>query len=103
MAKENANVEEVFKQELSRQFYDVFKKVIVTEKATRMIEFENKLVFEVARAATKPMIKLLVENELGKAVKTVNTVNAITGVKKAIVTFKEEGAASDLSSTMGLI
>jgi large subunit ribosomal protein L23 len=103
MAKEKANVEEVFKQELSRQFYDVFKKVIVTEKATRMIEFENKLVFEVARAATKPMIKLLVENELGKAVKYVNTVNAITGVKKAIVTFKEEGAASDLSSTLGLI
>ena len=101
--KKEANVEEVFKKELSRQFYEVFTKVVITEKATRMIEFENKLMFEVVRSATKPMIKLLVENELGKAVKQVNTVNSIIGKKRAIVTFKEEGAASDLSSDLGLI
>ena len=96
-------VEEVFQKELSKQFYDVMRKVVVTEKATRMIEFENKLVFEVVRAATKPMIKLLVENELGKPVKSVNTVNGIDGTKKAIITFKDEGAASDLSSELGLV
>ena len=96
------NVEEVFKKELSKQFYSVIKKVLVSEKATRLIEFDNKMTFEVERAATKPMIKLLVENELGKKVKSVNTVNAHTGVKRAIVTFEEDGAASDLSSELGL-
>jgi large subunit ribosomal protein L23 len=98
-----AKMDETFKKELSRQFYDVFRKVVVTEKATRMIEFENKLVFEVVREATKPIIKLLVENELGKTVKSVNTVNDINGKKKAIVTLKDEGAASELASELGLV
>jgi len=101
--KENKTMEETFKKELSSQFYDVVKKVEVSEKATRLIEFENKLVFEVVRSASKPLIKLLIENEFGKKVKSVNTINSITGVKKAIVTFKEEGVASDLSSELGLV
>jgi len=104
MAKtEKQTMEETFKKELTAQFYDVVKKVEVSEKATRLIEFENKLVFEVVRSASKPLIKLLIENEFGKAVKSVNTLNAITGKKRAIVTFKEEGVASDLSSELGLV
>lgn len=98
-----ANVEDTFKTELSKQFYDIVRRVIVSEKSTRLAEFENKLVFEVERAATKPMIKLLIENEFGKTVKSVNTVNAISGKKQAVVTFKDEGVASDLSSELGLI
>lgn len=98
-----AQVEEVFRKELSKQFYDIIRKVVVTEKTTRMIEFENKLVFEVSRAATKPIIKLLIETELKKDVKSVNTVNNITGKKRAIVTFKDESAASDLASQLGLV
>lgn len=96
------NVEEVFKKELSKQFYDIVKRVIVSEKATRLIEFENKMTFEVVRDATKPMIKLLIENEFEKDVKSVNTSNDHQGRKIAIVTFKEEGVASDLSSELGL-
>jgi len=96
-------MEEAFKKELSSQFYDVVKRVIVSEKATRLAEFENKLVFEIERFANKPMIKILVENEFGKSVKSVNTVNAIDGNKRAIVTFKKEGVASDLASELGLI
>lgn len=103
MAKEDAkNMEEVFKQELDKQFYDIIKRVIISEKATRLAEFENKLVFEVDRNATKPIIKMLVENEFKKEVIKVNTVNAINGKKQAIVTFKGEGVASDLSSELGL-
>lgn len=98
-----ANVEETFKKELSAQFYDIVRKVEVSEKATRLIEFENKLVFEVIRSASKPMIKLLIENEFKKPVKSVNTVNSITGKKKAIVTFKDEGVASELASELGLV
>ncbi len=102
MAKET-NSDDTFKKELSKQFYDTFKRVIVTEKATRMIEFENKLTFEVAREVSKPVIKLLIENELGKKVKRVNTVNNINGNKRAIVTFMQDGGASDLSSELGLV
>lgn len=100
MAKQ---VEEVFKKELSKQFYDIIRRVIVTEKTTRMIEFENKLVFEVAKNATKPIIKLLIETELKRDVKSVNMVNNITGKKRAIVTFKDESAASELASDLGLV
>ena len=41
MAKQTDS-EETFKKELSKQFYDTFRRVIVTEKATRMIEFEKQ-------------------------------------------------------------
>ena len=97
------NVEEVFKKELSKQFYDTVRKVVVSEKTTRLIEFENKMVFEIAKSASKPLIKLLIENELGKKVKSVNTVNSITGKKRAIITFKDESVASDLASEFGLV
>ncbi len=101
-AEKDSNVEQVFKDELSKQFYDIVKRVIVSEKATRLMEFENKMTFEVIRAATKPMIKLLIENEFGKTVKSVNTVNNHNGYKVAIVTFAQDGVASDLASEMGL-
>jgi large subunit ribosomal protein L23 len=101
--KSQKSMEEVFKKELSAQFYDVIKKVILSEKATRLAEFENKLVFEVERYASKPMVKLLIENEFGRKVKQVNTVNSARGKKQAIVTFKDEGVASDLSSELGLV
>ena len=102
MAQEQ-NMEAEFKKELSKQFYDIMVKVVVTEKTTRLSEFENKLVFEVKRLASKPMVKLLIENEFGKKVKKVNTVNTIKGKKHAIVTFADEGVASELSSDLGLV
>lgn len=100
--EESKSFEESFKKELSSQFYNIVKKVIVSEKATRLVEFENKLVFEIEKGVSKPMIKMLIENEFGKTVKSVNTVNSINGKRHAIVTFKEEGVASDLSSKLGL-
>ena len=100
---ESKNMEETFKKELSSQFYDIVEKIIMSEKSTRLVEFENKMTFQVAKFATKPMIKLLIENEFGKKVKSVNTVNAIDGKKRAIVTFKDESVASDLASELGLI
>ncbi len=103
MAQENINNDEFFKKELSKQFYNIIKKVIVSEKATRLIEFENKLTFEVSKEADRTILKMLIENEFGKKVKKVNIVNAINGEKRAIVTFVQEGTASDLSSEMGLV
>ncbi len=99
---EDKTMEEALKKELNAQFYDIVKKVVLSEKATRLAEFENKLIFEVERAASKPILKLLIENEFKKEVKSINTVNSINGKKHAIVTFKDEGVASDLSSQLGM-
>lgn len=96
-------MEDVFKKELSKQFYDIIKNVLVSEKTTRQIEFDNKMTFEVSKKATKALIKLLIETELGKKVKKVNMINSITGKKKAIVTFADEAVASDLASQFGMV
>ncbi len=97
------SVEEVFQKELSKQFFDVVKKVLVSEKATRLIEFDNTLTFEIDKNASKSMVKLFIENQYKKPVKKVNTMNTHRGVKVALVTFKDEGAASDLASELGLV
>lgn len=96
-----AQEEKVFQEELSKQFYDIVKSVIMSEKATRLAEFENKLTFEVVKEATKPLVKVLIENEYKKPVKSVNMINDHNGKKRAIVTFKEEGVASELSADIG--
>ena len=93
--------EKALKEELSKQFYDIVLRVIMSEKTTRLAEFENKLVFEVAKFATKPLIKILIEHEFKKSVKAVNMLNDHNGVKRAIVTFKDERVASDLSAELG--
>ena len=54
------------------EHYDVIKKPIITEKATRASE-SNAVVFQVAMDATKPMIKEAVEAVFGVKVKAVNT------------------------------
>ena len=97
----DSSQEKLFQEELSKQFYDIIKSVIMTEKATRLAEFENKLTFEVARQATKPLVRMLIENEYKKAVKSVNIINDHNGKKRAIVTFKDENVASDLSAELG--
>lgn len=54
--------------------YDIIRRPIITEKATRAAE-HNAVVFEVAPEATKPLIKAAVEALFGVKVKAVNTVN----------------------------
>jgi large subunit ribosomal protein L23 len=89
--------------------YDVIRRPIITEKATRVSE-HNAVVFEVAPEATKPLIKQAVEALFGVKVKKVNTVNVKGKVKrfrgrlgerrdmkKAYVTL-EEGHSIDVST-----
>jgi large subunit ribosomal protein L23 len=52
--------------------YDVLISPIITEKATTASE-QNKVVFKVARNATKPQIKEAVEKLFDVKVKSVNT------------------------------
>ena len=81
--------------------YDVIIAPVITEKATMASE-HNKVMFKVARTATKPQIKEAVEKLFDVKVKSVNTlvtkgkVKMFRGqrgqrsdVKKAIVTLAE--------------
>ena len=74
---------------------------VITEKSTEASEY-NKVVFNVARKATKPQIKLAVETLFNVKVKAVNTLNRKgkikrfkgrlgkqSDVKKAVVTLQE--------------
>ncbi len=95
---------------MSRErYYDVIISPVITEKSTLAAE-QNKVVFNVAKNATKPEIKAAVEALFGVKVKKVNTlvrkgkvkrfrgtVGKQKDVKKAIVTL-EEGQTIDLAS-----
>ncbi|HEV7336326.1 MULTISPECIES: 50S ribosomal protein L23 [Bosea] len=89
--------------------YDVIVSPVITEKATMLSE-HNKVVFEVAKTATKPQIKAAVEKLFDVKVKSVNTlvtegkVKVFRGrlgqrsdVKKAVVTL-EEGHSIDVTT-----
>ena len=81
--------------------YDVIRSPVITEKSTIAAE-QNKVVFNVAKSATKPEIKAAVEALFKVKVKSVNTllrlgkvkrfkgfVGKQDDVKKAIVTLVE--------------
>ena len=91
--------------------YDVIKSPVITEKATLASE-HNKVVFKVAKTATKPQIKEAVEKLFDVKVTSVNTqvvkgkVKRFKGqlgqrsdVKKAVVTLAE---GSRIDVTTGL-
>jgi large subunit ribosomal protein L23 len=59
----------------------VKRPILLTEKATRLREKENKVVFEVARSANKIQIRDAVEKLFGVRVLAVNT-SVVRGKKK---------------------
>ncbi len=89
--------------------YKIIRKPIITEKATKLSEF-NKVVFEVASKSNKNEIKSAIEKLFSVKVKAVNIINTkgklkrfkgILGkrndVKKAIITLVE-GNTIDISA-----
>jgi large subunit ribosomal protein L23 len=89
--------------------YDIILSPLITEKATMASE-HNKVMFKVAKTATKPQIKEAVEKLFDVKVKSVNTLirggkwktfkNRIgqqSDVKRAIVTL-EEGHRIDVTT-----
>ena len=89
--------------------YDVIVGPVITEKATALSE-QNKVVFKVAKTATKPQIKAAVEKLFDVKVKAVNTLltkgkakvfkgtpGRRSDVKKAVVTL-DEGSRIDVTT-----
>lgn len=83
------------------KLFDVILSPVITEKATALTE-QNKVVFKVAKTATKPQIKLAVEKLFDVKVVSVNTlvrkgkekrfrgtIGQQSDVKKAVVTLAE--------------
>lgn len=83
--------------------YNILRRpLVLTEKGSHLKETENKVLFEVARDATKPQIRAAVESAFGVKVLAVRTMivrgkerrmgrgHALTqNWKKAIVTLRE--------------
>lgn len=86
-----------------RDPYDVIRFVLMTEKAIALIEKQNKLVFIVDRAATKPDIRSAVEQAFSAKAAAVQTVIDQRSRKKAFVTFAKEGEAGEIAIRLGII
>jgi len=82
--------------------YTTLKYPLATEKAVRIMEVENKLVFRVDEKATKKDIKEAVEELFKVKVIKVTTLNDRKG-KKAYVSLSIDTPAIDVATQLGLI
>jgi large subunit ribosomal protein L23 len=82
--------------------YEILLHPDITEKSMGLIEKENKLVFIVARLATKRQIKNAVESLYEVKVDKINTSITPKGVKKAYVKLKPEFKAEEIATRIGV-
>ena len=82
---------------------EIIQYPVATEKAVRLMESENKLVFVVAKKAKKVDIKKGVEELLKAKVVEVNTMIANDGKKYAYVKLSKESPAIDIATNLGLM
>ncbi|RME53760.1 50S ribosomal protein L23 [Candidatus Woesearchaeota archaeon] len=76
---------------------------LTTEKAMRLMESENTLVFVVDKSSTKQAIKEAIEDLFSVKVAKVNTVRDAKGRKRAFVKFAPEVQAIDLATRLGMM
>ena len=74
-----------------------------TEKAVRLMESENKLVFNVYKKSTKKEIKDAIEKIFKVKVERINTTITPDGKKKAYVKLSLENPAIDVATQMGML
>jgi large subunit ribosomal protein L23 len=80
----------------------VLIKPLMTEKAVRMIETENKIVFIVVRKATKEEIKKEFESAFESKIKSIN-MHIRKNQKIAFIKLKEENAALNITTKLGVM
>ncbi len=83
--------------------YKIIKYPIITEKAVRLMEYENKLIFIVNKTSTKKEVKDAVENMFKVKVKNVTTTILPDGKKKAYIKLPLETPAIDIATKLGLM
>lgn len=77
-------------------------KPITTEKAVRMIDLDNTLVFEIVRQADKEDVKKEFEQGFAVKVEKVRT-NMRNNVKYAYIKLAKTHKAADLATKLGVI
>lgn len=82
--------------------YDIIIRMMITERASEIVERENRLTFIVRRKATKGQIREAVETLYEVKVVKVNTLITPEGQKKAMVKLSPEYNAADLAVKLGL-
>lgn len=82
---------------------NVIKYPLSTEKAIRLMESENKLVFVVDKKATKHEIKDAIEKTFKVKIEKVTTLITPKGQKRAYVRLSPETPALDISTDLGLM
>ena len=79
------------------------KHPLSTEKAIRLLESENKLIFIADRRATKPELKAEIESLFNVKVTKINTMITRDGNKKVVVALSEDTPAIDVATNLGLM
>jgi large subunit ribosomal protein L23 len=82
--------------------YRIIIRMMITERASEIVESENRLTFIVRRTATKGQIRQAVEELYEVKVVKVNTMITPKGRKKALVKLAPEYNAADLAVKLGL-
>ena len=83
--------------------YKIIKYPLATEKAVRLMESENKLLFVVDLKAKKSEIKEAIEKEFKLKVIKVNTLIDRAGHKRAYISVSPETPAIDVATQLGLM
>jgi large subunit ribosomal protein L23 len=77
-------------------------KPVTSEKAVKMIDLDNTLLFEIERRESKDTIKKEVESIFNVKVEKVRTLTR-NNKKYAYVKFKKENPAIDIATKLGMI
>ena len=83
--------------------YKIIMHPLATEKAVRIMETENKLVFIVSPDSTKAQIRKAIEDEFKVKIIKVNTLFTPDGKKKAYVKLSMETPAIDVATKLGIM
>jgi len=83
--------------------YSIIINPLATEKAVRIMESENKLVFIVDRKANKLEIKEAIETLFNVKVDNVNSLILKNGRKKVYATLNKDYKALDVATKLGLM
>lgn len=83
--------------------YQIIKYPVSSEKAIRLMESENKLIFRVDLKADKKDIKQAIESLFKTKVIDVKTLLTCNGEKRAYVEFSKETPAIDIATQLGIL
>lgn len=85
-------------------FWELVAHPVTSEKAVRLIESENKLIFKLKSIkTTQAEVKKAFETEFKVKTEKVNTLIDRSGSKKAIIKLKPEFPAGDIGVKLGII